>query len=124
MFGCAADAPTRLRLGADRPLEDIRRARITELVADTLLSFIQDSSGRPLARLFCSLAGARKTIGPYLALALQFYGNDGDRLFHVLVPPHLEADRGFFIRPRVPPPGADRARGGCAWNSCRSISMS
>lgn len=105
VFGRAADAPAGLRLNADRPLEDIRTREDNELVADTLLSFIRDQAADPSRRLFCSLAGARKTIGPYLALALQFYGREGDRLFHVLVPPHLEADRDFFYPPPGSPPG-------------------
>ena len=102
VFGRVADAPRGLSLPADRPIGDICSREDNQLVADTLMHFFQEQASDPARRLFCSLAGARKTIGPYFALALQFFGRAGDQLFHVLVPPALEADRSFFY----PRPGS------------------
>lgn len=102
IFGRVADAPAGLSLAADRPLDDIRTREDHHLVADTLMHFLHEQTSDPSRRLLCSLAGARKTIGAYLALALQFFGRNGDQLFHVLVPPELEADPKFFY----PPPGS------------------
>ena len=41
-------------------------------------------------RLYVSIAGGRKAMSALLALAVQFYG--AERLFHIWVPPWLEAD--------------------------------
>jgi len=41
-------------------------------------------------RLFVSIAGGRKAMSALLALAVQFYG--AERLFHVWVPPWIEAE--------------------------------
>ena len=41
-------------------------------------------------RLFVSIAGGRKAMSALLALAVQFYG--AERLFHIWVPPWLEAE--------------------------------
>jgi len=74
VFGKVKDAPSYLGLSLDRPLEDIRSLADNQLVADTLMHFIQEQAADPSRRLLCCLAGARKTIGVYLALALQFFG--------------------------------------------------
>lgn len=103
VFGRRADAPAGLGLTVDQPLEDIRSGRDNELVADTLMHFFHELTRDVRCRLLCCLAGARKTIGAYLALALQFFGRRGDQLFHVLVPVQVEVDRGFFY----PPPGSE-----------------
>lgn len=105
VFGSSRHAPAGLRLAEDRPLEDIRSREDNQVVADTLMRFFQEQASDPSRRLLCSLAGARKTIGPYLALALQFFGRPGDQLFHVLVPPELEGNRAFFYPPPGSPPG-------------------
>jgi len=105
VFGKVKDAPSYLGLSLDRPLEDIRSLADNQLVADTLMHFIQEQAADPSRRLLCCLAGARKTIGVYLALALQFFGRESDRLFHVLVRPELENDPSFFYPPPGTPPG-------------------
>ncbi len=85
------------------PLEDIRTESDNEAVADQLVDFVRLMAQQSETRLLCSLAGGRKTIGTYLALALQFFGRACDELFHVLVNPELESRREFFY----PPPGVD-----------------
>lgn len=47
-------------------------------------------------RVDFSIAGGRKTMSASLALAAQCYSRAQDRLFHVLVAPHLEGDVNFF----------------------------
>mgnify|MGYP005849691851 CR=1 FL=1 len=82
------------------PLEDIRTESDNEAVADQLVDFVRLMTQQREVRLLCSLAGGRKTIGTYLALALQFFGRVYDELFHVLVSPELESRREFFYPPR------------------------
>jgi hypothetical protein len=55
--------------------------------------------------LHCSLAGGRKTMSTYLALALQLLGRPQDALYHVLVdPPELENHSEFYYPPPRPTP--------------------
>lgn len=89
--------------GADgHPLEDVRTEQDNAAMADQIAAFIRRQTERPDVRLHCSVAGGRKTMGALLASALQLFGREQDRLYHVLVPPEFESlDRFFFppIRP-------------------------
>jgi len=51
-------------------------------------------------RLFVNIAGGRKAMSALLALAVQFYG--AERLFHVWVPPWLEAEGEIARLRRLP----------------------
>lgn len=79
-----------------QPLDDLRSAEENAALADFLVAFIRDRTQDPNVRLHCSVAGGRKTMGVYLALALQLYGRPGDTLFHVLVSPEFESHPQFF----------------------------
>lgn len=99
--------------GADgKPLEDVRSDRDNQAVANQIAAFIQQQTERPDVRLHCSVAGGRKTMGVLLASALQLFGREDDRLYHVLVPPEFESLDGFFFPPRRPGwvTGRDRRR--------------
>jgi CRISPR-associated protein (TIGR02584 family) len=94
VFGEPQDAPAGVT--AAGALDDFVSREENELAADTLMRFVQLLAADPNCRIYCSLSGARKTLGPFLALALQFFGHKGDLLFHVLVSPELESDPAFF----------------------------
>lgn len=79
-----------------KPLEDIRTREDNELIADQILDFIRQMTSDPSTRLYCSIAGGRKTQSLYLGFALQLYGRPQDSLLHVLVTPEFEAHPEFF----------------------------
>jgi CRISPR-associated protein (TIGR02584 family) len=87
--------------GADgAPLEDVRSEADSAAVADQIADFLRRLTARTDARLHCSAAGGRKTMGILLTQALQLYGRADDRLHHVLVAPEFENRRDFFYPPR------------------------
>lgn len=91
------------RDGQGGELDDIRTAADNGAVADALTSFIREQASRPDIRLVCSAAGGRKTMGIFLAMALQMFGRVDDLLFHVLVRPEgLEHRPDFFYPPKEP----------------------
>ncbi|MCP9440644.1 MAG: CRISPR-associated ring nuclease Csm6 [Nitrospira sp.] len=100
---CPASQIIVLKGANGRPLSDVRSAQDNQAVADQLTEFIRRQADRKDVRLHCSMAGGRKTMGVLLASALQLFGREQDRLYHVLVPPEFESlDRFFFppIHPR------------------------
>src|SRR5262245_33676219 len=85
-----------LRDAAGIPLEDIRTATDSRAVADQIAALIRHLTGDPTTRLYCSLAGGRKTQSVLLGFALQLYGRPQDRLLHVLVDEALQNHPAFF----------------------------
>lgn len=84
--------------GADgRLLEDVRTEQDNAAMADQIAAFIRRQTERPNIQLHCSVAGGRKTMGALLASALQLFGREQDRLYHVLVPPAFESHDRFFF---------------------------
>ena len=57
-------------------------------------------TNEPDTAVFFSIAGGRKTMSACLIIAAQFYGRSQDRVFHVLVSPEFESNRGFYYPPR------------------------
>jgi CRISPR-associated protein (TIGR02584 family) len=84
------------------PLDDIRTAADSSAVADQILACVQGLTADPATRLYCSLAGGRKTQSVLLGFALQLYGRPQDELLHVLVPEELEGHAEFFYPTRTP----------------------
>lgn len=84
-----------------RPLEDIRTEKESRAAADQISEFLRRMTKDPKTRLHCSVAGGRKTMGVYLALSLQLYGREQDRLYHVLVNEPFESHPEFFYIPQV-----------------------
>ncbi|RMG32111.1 MAG: TIGR02584 family CRISPR-associated protein, partial [Methanobacteriota archaeon] len=83
-----------------KPLEDIRTREDNEVMARKIMEVVYRFTSEPQNRLFASLAGGRKTMSAYLALAMQLFGREQDRLTHVLIyPPALESDKNFFYPP-------------------------
>jgi CRISPR-associated protein (TIGR02584 family) len=91
-----------LRDAVGRPLEDIRNSEENEAAGDLITNFIREKTEDPSLRLHCSLAGGRKTMSFYMGAALQLFGRQQDRLYHVLVTPEFESNREFFYPPRRP----------------------
>lgn len=81
-------------------LSDIRTVADNSSAANQIFSFIKNKCDETNTRLFCSLAGGRKTMSAYMALAMQFFARPHDRLSHVLIQPEeLENSRQFFYPP-------------------------
>jgi CRISPR-associated protein (TIGR02584 family) len=88
-------------LGAE--LEDIRNDEENQLAADQICGLIEKWTAEDDVRLFCSVAGGRKTMSIYLTIAMMLYGRADDRLWHVLVEPEeLERCREFFYPYKQP----------------------
>ncbi len=70
---------------------------------DLILDIVREKTRSPETVLHCSLAGGRKTMSIYFALAMQFYGRAQDKLYHIMVcPPEFENNPGFYYPPPQP----------------------
>jgi CRISPR-associated protein (TIGR02584 family) len=81
------------------PLDDLRTAADNAAVADQIATLVRQLTSAPITRLFCSLAGGRKTQSALLGFALQLYGRPQDCLLHVLVDAGFENHPDFFYLP-------------------------
>ena len=97
--GIRFDESRIMTIGDNRPLDDIRSVEDNGLMAAQILRTVKKLTADPATALYCSIAGGRKTMGAYLALALQLYGRPQDRLSHVLVSPEFESHPDFFYPP-------------------------
>lgn len=85
------------------PIADIRTRQHSESFLETIIQLLWEKSALADVALHCSLAGGRKTMSTYLALALQLLGRPQDRLYHVLIdPPELESHSKFYYPPPRP----------------------
>lgn len=89
-------------------LDDIRTVEDNAALAQQLFGFIKQLTADPTTALHCSIAGGRKTMSAYLALALTLYGRQQDTLSHVLVSEEFESNPRFFFPPRRSRPIAVR----------------
>ncbi len=81
-------------------LEDIRSVTDNENAANFIVNFIREQTSRNNIQILASIAGGRKTMGVYLAFAMQLFGRPFDQLFHVLVQPEIiENSPSFFYPP-------------------------
>jgi len=85
--------------GSTGELEDIRTSQDNTAAADQVFALIREWTQRRQDLLFCSLAGGRKTLGVYLAMALMLCGRSEDSLSHVLVSPEFETGVHDFYYP-------------------------
>lgn len=83
-----------------KPLEDIKTSEDNHAVGRQIIKFLKEITKDPRIRLHCSLAGGRKTMGFYLGSALQLFGRQWDRLYHVLVSPEFESLDEFYYKPK------------------------
>jgi CRISPR-associated protein (TIGR02584 family) len=73
-----------------QPLDDVRDSRDSTAIADQICAKVRELCSRKGTALYATIAGGRKTMGVYLAMALQLYARPQDRLFHVLIDPRIE----------------------------------
>ncbi len=86
-----------------RDLADIVSAEDHFAAADAILETVRGFTANPETRVVASLAGGRKTMGAFMALALTLVGRPEDRLCHVLVNAPFDSPRltpRFFYPPR------------------------
>ena len=77
-------------LSADKEY-DISTREANEAFANLLTEKVWDLTKDPDNILHCSIAGGRKTMSAYLAMIMQFFARENDKLYHVLLnPPPLE----------------------------------
>lgn len=91
-----------LRAPDGRTLDDIRTPEENELAGDQICEIVRELTRDRGTRVHASVAGGRKTMGIYLAAAMQLYGRAHDMLSHVLVGQDFEANPEFFYPPPTP----------------------
>lgn len=91
-----------LRTPDGRTLEDIRTPEENEYAGDQICEIVCELTKDKHARVHASVAGGRKTMGIYLAAAMQLYGRAHDTLSHVLVGEDFETNPMFFYPPPKP----------------------
>ena len=72
--GIRFDEACIMTIGNRKILDDIRTVEDNAVMAAQILSTVKGLTSDPATTLYCSIAGGRKTMGAYLALALQLYG--------------------------------------------------
>lgn len=93
-----------LRDSSGRCMPDIFTSAQSVAAADQIYRAVLDLAGDERTPLIASVAGGRKTMGIYLAMAMELAGRPGDRLLHVLVREPLDRQTEFHY----PLPGATR----------------
>jgi hypothetical protein len=78
-------------------MDDIRDSNDNLIAADLIFNIVKSLTSDKDTALHASIAGGRKTMSAYLALAMQIFGRKLDRLSHVLVHPDYES--GLFFYP-------------------------
>ena len=78
-------------------LTDVRTLKDNQQAAAQIIDFIRQLTNQEDNQLHCSIAGGRKTMSSYMALALNLFGRAQDKLSHVLVyPEEIENDKSFY----------------------------
>lgn len=79
-----------------RTLDDIRLKAENERTADRICEIVRELAKQDGARIHASAAGGRKTMGIFLASAMQLFGRRQDALSHVLVNEPFENHPEFY----------------------------
>ncbi len=88
-----------LKDSEEQPLGDIRSTKDNEHIRKQIFERVEYLTADPDVTLHCSLAGGRKSMGFLFGAAMQFFGREQDRLYHVLVSPlEIEAGSTFYYR--------------------------
>lgn len=84
-------------------LSDIQNVHDNESFANVLTERVWNLTREPNTRLYCSIAGGRKSMSAYLAMIMQFFARPQDRLIHVIVnPSEFENSLDFYYPPPQP----------------------
>jgi len=78
------------------PLKDIRTIEDNENVAEIIWKVLEEQTNRDDTIVHCSVAGGRKTMGVYAALAMSFLGRREDTLSHILVDEEKESSDFYY----------------------------
>lgn len=89
-----------LRDSSGRRLRDIITSQESVVAADQIYRAVLALTRDPGVPLLASVAGGRKTMGMYLAMAMEVLARPGDRLLHVLVNPPFDRIPEFLFPPR------------------------
>lgn len=82
-----------------RTLDDIRLKAENERTADRICEIVRELARQEDARIHASAAGGRKTMGIFLASAMQLFGRRQDAISHVLVNEPFENHPDFYYKP-------------------------
>lgn len=93
---------TLLRTPDGRTLADIRSVEENEFAADQICEIVRELAKDDRTRIHASAAGGRKTMGIFLASAMQLFGRRQDALSHVLVNEPFENHPDFYYLPPRP----------------------
>src|SRR6266508_4345338 len=85
-----------------RTLDDIRLKAENERTADRICEIVRELAKLENVRIHASAAGGRKTMGIFLASAMQLFGRRQDALSHVLVNEPFENHSDFYYIPPQP----------------------
>ena len=85
-----------------RTLDDIRKREENERAADRICEIVYQLTSQPDTKIHASVAGGRKTMGIYLATAMQLFGRRQDEMSHVLVNEPFENHPDFYYKPPTP----------------------
>ena len=81
-------------------LNDIRCEDDSKIMMAAIFRMVQACSAAGDVRILASIAGGRKTMSYYLGFAMSLFGQQQDRITHVLVPSEWERDREFLFPAR------------------------
>ncbi len=93
---------TAVQTSDGRTLDDIRLNEENRRTADRICEIVRELAKDENARIHASAAGGRKTMGIFLANAMQLFGRRQDALSHVLVNEPFENHPEFYYPPPVP----------------------
>ena len=105
-------------------LSDVRTASDSEKVADQICQWLAELRARTDSTIYATIAGGRKTMGLYMAMAMQLLARPQDRLFHVLLDPRLgEPPPREFYYPRNLTIGGQRFRADDIALDCNEVPL-
>lgn len=90
---------TAVQTADGRTLDDIRLKEENERTADRICEIVRELTKQEDVRIHASAAGGRKTMGIFLASAMQLFGRGQDVLSHVLVNEPFENHPDFYYIP-------------------------
>jgi CRISPR-associated protein (TIGR02584 family) len=93
---------TTVQTSDGQTLDDIRLKAENERTADRICEIVRELTKLDDVRIHASAAGGRKTMGIFLASAMQLFGRRQDALSHVLVNEPFENHPDFYYIPRQP----------------------
>ncbi len=83
--------------------EDLLDKESNAQFADAVVYWVQKLTSEKSDRLYACIAGGRKTMSAYFAMAMQFFARPVDRMFHLVInPASMENHPDFYYPPKTP----------------------